>query len=83
MCFMVNERWCADSTVLSSSCYPNVEMLIVECKPFYLPGEFTSLVLVGAYIYPEETVATAISELSKQVSDVQNYLPDSLVLVLI
>ena len=49
--------------------------LTVECKPFDSPRELTSLVLVGAYIPPDANAATAISELSEQVSDVRKLSP--------
>ena len=36
VCFMVNQRWCTDTTLLSSHCSPDLESLIVKCRPFYV-----------------------------------------------
>ena len=37
VCFMISQRWCNDSSVLSTTCSPELETLIIKCKLFYLP----------------------------------------------
>ena len=32
--FLVNQRWCSDAEVLSTSCSPELETLTVRCRPF-------------------------------------------------
>jgi hypothetical protein len=54
----------------------------VQCKPFYHPREFTSLVLIGVYIQPRANANVAVKELSKIVTNIENTYPDSHVIVL-
>ena len=50
VCFLVNQRWCNDAKPVSQSCSVELETLIINCRPFYSPREFSSVVLVGVYI---------------------------------
>ncbi len=36
ICFYINERWCTDVTVLKKMCCSDLEVLFINCKPFYL-----------------------------------------------
>ena len=50
VCFLVNQRWCNDAKLVSQSCSVELETLIINCRPFYSPREFSSVVLVGVYM---------------------------------
>ena len=39
--FLVNQRWCSNADVLSTSCSPELETLTVRCRPFYSPRKFS------------------------------------------
>ena len=78
---MVNQRWCNDAKLVSQSCLVELETLIVNCRPFYSPREFSSVVLMGVYIPPEVNAAKAINQLADQVLAVENANPDSVVIV--
>ena len=52
VCFMVNKRWCIDSKLTSTLCSRDLETITVDCRPFYSPREFASIVLMGVYIPP-------------------------------
>ena len=82
VCFLVNQRWCKDTKLVSQSCSVELETLIINCRSFYSPREFSSVVLVGVYIPPEVNAAKAINQLADQVLAVQNANPDSLVIVI-
>ena len=58
-----------------------METLAVKCTPFYLPREFTSLVVVGVYI-PQAKAATATSHLADLIHTIETSYPDSQILVL-
>ena len=79
---MINQRCCNDSSILSTTCSPELETLIIKCKPFYLPREITSVVMVGVYIPPQANATTAIGALADQITTVENSNPDSFVLIL-
>ena len=46
----VNKAWCMDSAIIERHCSANLEYLIVKCRPFCVPREFTSTVVTAAYI---------------------------------
>ena len=81
VCFLVNQRWCNDAKLVSQSCSVELETLIINCRPFYSPREFSSVVLVGVYIPPEVNAAKAINQLADQILSVENANPDSVVIV--
>ena len=49
-----------------------LETLIINCRPFYSPREFSSVVLVGVYIPHEVNAAKAINQLADQILSVEN-----------
>ena len=81
VCFLVNQRWCNDAKLGSQSCSVELETLIINCRPFYSPREFSSVVLVGVYIPREVNAAKAVNQLADQVLAVENANPDSAVIV--
>ncbi len=50
LCVYINKEWCNNAAVLSKHCSSLVEFMDVECRPFYLPREFTAIVIVAVYI---------------------------------
>ncbi|KAK1802734.1 hypothetical protein P4O66_021276, partial [Electrophorus voltai] len=47
VCVMVNNSWCNNANVvtLTRSCSPNLELLALKLRPFYLLREFTSVII--------------------------------------
>ena len=82
VCVMVNERWCTDTDIVSSFCSTDLELLIVRCQPFYSPREFSSILLVVAYIHPEANAENAMNQLASHISNVENKHPDGLTIAL-
>ncbi|KAI0215660.1 hypothetical protein LSAT2_032285 [Lamellibrachia satsuma] len=87
ICFLVNHRWCNDSTIMSSSCSPELESLTVNCKPFYSPREFSSVILMGVYIPPDANATSAINQLTTRVLTTrvlaaETTYPDSVIIIL-
>ncbi|KAK1803583.1 hypothetical protein P4O66_020997 [Electrophorus voltai] len=65
VCVMVNNSWCNNANVvtLARSCSPNLEQLALKFHPFYLPQEFTSVIVNTVYIPPQANTDTALCEL--------------------
>ena len=82
VCFMINDRWCKDTSVFSQSCSPVLEHLTINCRPFYSPREFASVVLIAVYIPPKAKATAAIGELTKHVAAAESAFPESTVIVL-
>ncbi|KAK1788980.1 hypothetical protein P4O66_015872 [Electrophorus voltai] len=64
VCMMVNNRWCNNANIvtLTRSCSPNLELLALKFRPFYLPWEFTSVIINTVYIPPQASIDTALGE---------------------
>ncbi len=52
---MINKKWCDPRNIsfLSHSCSPHLEHLSIICRPFYLPREFSSIIVTAVYIPPQ------------------------------
>ena len=73
LCLMVNNNWCDSRNVVSltHSCSPNLELLTIKCRPFYLPREFSSITFSAVYIPPQADTVTALSELHEALTSYQ------------
>ena len=73
--------WYTDTIIIKSHCSPNVEYLMVKCRPFYLPREFTSTVVTAAYIPPDANAKLAMKELHAAISKQQTSHPEAAFIV--
>ncbi|KAK1802599.1 hypothetical protein P4O66_004169 [Electrophorus voltai] len=73
VCVTVNNSWCNNANVvtLARSCSPNLELLTLKLRPFYLPQEFTSVIINTMYIPPQANMDTALCELHKALTQFQ------------
>ncbi len=79
VCFMINKKWCdpRNISILSCSCSPHLEHLSIICRPFYLPREFSSIVVTSVYIPPQADTSLALSNLHDVLSGYINKHPDA------
>ncbi len=65
VCFMINKKWCypRSISILSPSCSPHLGHLSIICRPFYLPREFSSIIVTAAYIPPQADTSLALCKL--------------------
>jgi hypothetical protein len=51
VCLFANNCWCAMSNIkeVSRYCSPEVEYLMISCRPHYLPTEFSSILFVAVH----------------------------------
>ncbi len=63
--FMINKKWCdpRNFSILWHSSSPHLEHLSIICCPFYLPREFSSIIVTAVYIPPQTDTGLALSEL--------------------
>ena len=61
LCIFVNNRWCTKSKEVSRFCSPEVEYLMISCRPHYLPREFSSILFVAVYLPPQTDADTKIT----------------------
>ncbi len=79
VCFMINKKWCdpRNISILSRSCSPHLEHLSIICRPFYLPREFTLIIVTAVYIPPQADTSLALSKLHDELSGYINRHPDA------
>lgn len=81
LCLYTNNLWSTDTTVKDTHCSPDIEYLMLQCRPFFLPREFPSVVIITAYIPPQDNVWLAIEKLRHAISQHLATQPVSVVLV--
>ena len=83
LCIFVNNSWCTISKEVSRYCSPEVEYLMISCRPHYLQREFSSVFFVAIYIPPqsEDGTKTALNELYSTISEQENAHPEVALLV--
>ncbi len=54
VCFYINNLWCDESNIhsIKSFCSPDLEFHTLLCRPFWLPREFTVIIITAVYIPP-------------------------------
>lgn len=80
---MVNNNCCDNRNVqsLRHFCSPDLKLLTNQCHPFYLPGEFTSVIISAVYVPPQVNMETALTELHEAISTYQANQPDAALIV--
>ena len=49
---MTNNNCCTDVKIISSDCSAHLEHIMIACRAFHLPREFTSVVITAVYVPP-------------------------------
>jgi hypothetical protein len=82
-CILVNNSWCTIFKEVSSYCSPEVEYLMISCRPHYLPREFSSVFFVAVDIPPQSEAGTntALNQLCSAISKQENTHPEVALLV--
>lgn len=71
VCIYVNQRWCRSVILRESVCTPDIELLSISLRPFYLPREFPQMFISVVYIHPKANVDNASDILCKVVHRLQ------------
>lgn len=72
-----NNSWCCDARMISKSCSPDVVLMTVKCRPFYLPRELTAIFITAVHVPPNADVKQAMGELYNTLSQLQTAHPDA------
>ncbi|KAI3362874.1 hypothetical protein L3Q82_001923 [Scortum barcoo] len=81
VCFMVNNKWCSDVEIISTGCSPDLEHLMIRCRPYYLPCEFTSVVMTAVYVPPHADTNKAMDELFGVIDRTETSRPEAAFIV--
>lgn len=63
LCIYINDSWCTNTTVVEQLCCPDVEFLLLKCRPFYIPCEFSVVYIYAIYIPPDANTKLALTRL--------------------
>ena len=79
----VSERWCNPGlvSVKERFCTPDIELLTAGMRPYYLPREFTSTIVIAIYIPPSADAAVACDVISYAAAKLQNEHPDAFMVI--
>ena len=78
----VNEKWCTNISVKERECSPDLELLTVGLRPFYLPREFNQIFVTVVYIPPHANTVTAATKIADIHNELERKSPDSVKLIL-
>lgn len=78
-----NDRWCNPGhiTVKEQLCSRDIELLAVSVWPYYIPREFSHVIVITVYIPPSADAAAACERIHCTVSALQTKHPDVLLLI--
>ncbi|KAK2875601.1 hypothetical protein Q8A73_024029 [Channa argus] len=81
VCVFVNNSWCGDIQTADEHCSPDVEFLLLKCRPYYLLREFTAVFFAAVYIPPRANSTAALSKLHDVISALEMAHPDAVFIV--
>lgn len=76
----VNNSGCTDTAVMERHCCPDLELLLLQCRPFH--RKITQVFVAAMYIHPQAHANIAMSRLHDSLSRQQNKHPEGFFIVL-
>ncbi len=79
VCFYINNSWCDERNLhsIKSFCSPDLEFHMLLCRPFWLPREFTAIIITAVYIPPQANTDQALKELYGNISEQETAYPEA------
>ena len=67
---MINNAWCDQRNVhfVESFCPPDLEYLIISCRPLWLPREISRVTVTAVYIPPQANTDLELGKLYEAVN---------------
>ncbi len=62
---------------IKSFCSPDLEFHMLLCRPFWLPREFTAIIITAIYIPPQANTDQALRELYGNISEQETAYPEA------
>ena len=82
ICVYVSNIWCQQYTIRETLCCPNLELLCLSMRPFYLPREFGNIILCATYIPPGGNAKTAANQVAEVVHNQLQRTPNAPIFIL-
>lgn len=55
--------------MVDKQCNPDLEVMLLKCRPFYLPREFTAVYIYGVYISPDANAKLVLGQLHYNINN--------------
>ncbi|XP_078249882.1 uncharacterized protein LOC144589337 [Pogona vitticeps] len=81
LCVFVRESWCTNSEIITRHCSLELEYLSVKCRPFYLPREFSVVIILVVYNPPDANADLALGHLGDEIGNLQSKFPDAVYII--
>ena len=83
LCLYVNKGWCHTNNICVKNhlCLPDLDLLAISCRPYYLPREIPCVIFIVVYL-PNGPNETNEDIIHNTVSQIQSDKPESAVIVL-
>ena len=82
VCAYINNRWANNATVQDSHCSDDIEFMVLQCRPFYLPRELNNVYVTVAYVPPSGDKTKALELLTQCIDNVNDKCPEGVKIVL-
>lgn len=77
VCLLIRDEWCCTVVVRERLCTPDIELLCVSLRPFYLPGEFPQIFFTVVYIHPKANFDRALDTIFILSQKLESLSPDA------
>ena len=77
VCIFINNQWCTNITLKEAFCEPDIELLSLALRPYYLPREFPSIFVTVVYIHPGANYKVAANTLADVHHRLSSLSPES------
>ena len=83
LCTYINTNWCHpnNASIKHKYCSPDLEMLTVNIRPYYLPREFSHVIVVNVYVPQKSSGKRAAEHISAHVHDLMAKSPDAVIII--
>ncbi len=84
ICFYIDNLWCDERNLHSIKlfCSPDLEFHMLLCRPFWLPRQFTAIIITAVYIPFQANTDQALKTLYGNKSEQETVHPDAAFVVL-
>ncbi|KAK0153068.1 hypothetical protein N1851_005260 [Merluccius polli] len=82
LCVYIRDKWCCNVAVRDKICNPDLELLCITLRPYYLPREFSNIFVCVVYVPPDANATRAASRIADCVHQHLQNKPDATMLIL-
>ena len=82
LCVYINDKWCRQYTTRETVCNPDIELLCLSLRPFFLPREFGNILICAVYVPPSANAGRAAAHVADCVHRQLQRTPEAPILIL-